>query len=134
MADYGVLSALRQLISSAEDIIQCGMADKVHLALPPGTNYPIVLLELEEIWTSLKLGEDCGHARLKLRTSVMNNGATNRENLGIADAIRQAVDGKTIKVDEDMRATIKLSSSIIDLPLKNGPKTVQQFYEVLVRG
>ena len=134
MADYGVLSAVRKLISSDDSIIAHGMNDKVHFAIPQETNYPLVLLELEEIWTSLKLGEDCGHARLKLRTSVMNHASTNRENINIADNIRKAVDGKTIKVDEAMRATIKLSGSVIDLPTKTGPKTVQQFYEVLVRG
>lgn len=134
MADYGVLSAVRKLIASDDGIKGSGMGEKVHLAVPPKSDYPVVLLELEEIWTSLKLGKDCGHARLKLRTSVLNDGATNRENIHIADYIRQAVDGKTIVVEADMRATIKLSGSIIDLPVKNGPKTVQQFYEVLVRG
>ena len=134
MADYGVLSAVRKLISLDDGIKEHGMAEKVHLAVPPKSEFPVVLLELEEIWTSLKLGKDSGHARLKLRTSVLNDAATNRENIHIADYIRQAVDGKTITVDEDMRATIKLSGSIIDFPVKNGPKTVHQFYEVLVRG
>lgn len=134
MADYGVLSAVRELIASDDGVIKFGLGEKVLLAIPPKSEPPLILLELEEIWTSLKLGMDCGHARLKLKASIMSKNPTNRESINAADNIRQAVDGKTINVNENMRATIRLSNSVIDIPVKNGPKTVQQYYEVLVRG
>lgn len=134
MADYGVLSAIRNLISSDDNIIEYGLDEKVHLAIPPKSELPLVLLELEEIWTSLKLGMDCGHARLKLKASIMSNHPTGRESITLADNIRQVMDGKTVEVEQNMRATIRLSNSVIDLPVKNGPRMVQQYYEVLVRG
>lgn len=134
MADYGVLAAIKKLISSDDGIKHHGLGGKVHLALPPRSEPPIVLLELEEIWTSLKLGKDCGHARLKLKASVIGSSPTSRDSIQYADKIRSVMDGKTIFVDEEMRATIRLSGSVIDLPLKTSNKTVQQYYDVLVRG
>ncbi|CAO5676708.1 MAG: hypothetical protein HEEMFOPI_01014 [Holosporales bacterium] len=133
MADYGVLSAIRKLIASDEGIIESGLDEKVHLAIPPKSELPLVLLELEEIWTSLKLGMDSGHARLKLKASILSNQPTGRESITVADNIRQVMDGQTLEVDQNMRATIRLANSVIDLPLKTGPRMVQQFYEVLVR-
>lgn len=134
MADYGVLAAIKKLISSDDGIIHQGLGGKVHLAIPPKASPPFVILELEEIWTSLKLGKDCGHARLKLKASVVGEAPTSRDSIYCADKIRRAMDGKTIFVDEEMRATIKLSNSIIDLPIKTSNKTVQQYYDILVRG
>jgi len=134
MADYGVISAVRNMIANAQEIVQLGLSQKVHCAIPPKAEPPLVLIELEEIWTSLKLGKDCGHARLKVKASIIGNTPTQKDSLKIADQIRSQMDGKTIKVDDDMRATIRLSNSIIDLPTKVGHKSVQQYYEVLVRG
>lgn len=134
MADYGVLSAIRTLLIEDENIIRHGLKEKIHLAYPPETDPPAVLLELEEIWTSLKLGTDCGHARLKIKTSVISNTPTNNKNLNTADDIKKLMDGKTIIVSDGMRATIRLSNSVIDLPKQNTPRLVEDYYEVLVRG
>jgi hypothetical protein len=134
MADYGVLSAMRSLIAEDGDIKSKGLSDKIHLAVPPKSDLPLVLLELEEIWTSLRLGSETGHARLKLKASIMNNSVNNREVLSAAESIRQIIDGRTIVLKEGMKATIKLANSIIDLPTNVGPNNVQQYYEVLVRG
>lgn len=134
MADYGVLAAIKKMISSDDGIQKFGLGEKVHLAVPPKSEPPMVLLELEEIWTSIKLGKDCGHARLKLKASIIGSSPTSRDSINVADNLRCVMDGKTIHVDDEMRATIRLSNSVIDLPLKTGSKTVQQYYEVLVRG
>lgn len=134
MADYGVLSTMRLMIAEDEGIIAKGLAEKIHLAVPPKSDLPLVLLELEEIWTSLRLGSETGHARLKLKASIINNNVNGREVLSVAERIRQVIDGKTIAVKEGMKATIKLANSIIDLPTKSGPNNIQQYYEVLVRG
>jgi hypothetical protein len=133
MADYGVLSAIRKLIANDDQIVEHGLDEKIHLAIPPKSDFPLVLLELEEIWTSLKLGMDSGHARLKLKASILSEHTTGRESITLADSIRHIMDGKTLSVEQNMRATIRLSNSVIDLPVKNGPRMVQQFYEVLVR-
>jgi hypothetical protein len=134
MADYGVLSTMRSMIADDESIKEKGLGEKIHLAIPPKTDLPLVLLELEEIWTSMRMGADTGHARLKLKASIMNDSVNAREALTVAERIRMVIDGKTICVKEGMKATIKLASSIIDLPNKVGPNNIQQFYEVLVRG
>lgn len=134
MADYGVLSAIRSVISCDEDMISHGLGDKVYLAYPPESDPPVVLVELEEIWTSLKLGTDCGHARLKIKASVFTGSPMNKEGIKAADTIRNVIDGKTIIVNEGMRATIRLSNSVIEMPKKAGTRLVEQYYEVLVRG
>ncbi|MDP2193162.1 MAG: hypothetical protein Q8K36_01355 [Alphaproteobacteria bacterium] len=134
MADYGVLSALRTLLIEDEKIIKHGLKDKIHLAYPPDALPPAVLLEIEEIWTSLRLGADCGHARIKIKTSVISNNPSTNKSLNAADDIKKIMDGKTIIVENGMRATIRLSNSVIDLPRKNTPRLVEDYYEILVRG
>lgn len=133
-ADYGVLAKMRGLLSGDHSMQQKGFGDKIHLSIPPRSELPLVLLELEEIWTSLRLGSETGHARLKLKASIMNDGVNGRESLSVADHIRHIIDGKTIDVLEGMKASIKLANSIIDLPKKSGAHNVQQYYEVLIRG
>jgi hypothetical protein len=134
MIDFGVLTAFRTTLMSNTHLQQTGIDQKIHTNLPMGAAYPCVLIELEEIWTSVRLGAETGYAKLKLKASTFSQTVSSRESLTISEQIRSAVDGQTIDVIDGKRATVRLSGSVIDMPSATKPLMVQQYFEVLVRG
>jgi hypothetical protein len=134
MIDFGVLTAFRKTLMSDTHLQQTGIDQQIHTNLPMGAVYPCVLIELEEIWTSVRLGAETGYAKLKLKASTFSQTVSSRESLAISEQIRCAVDGQTIEVIDGKRATVRLSGSVIDMPSATKPLMVQQYFEVLVRG
>ena len=134
MADFGVLRAMRALLADNASVKENGFSDHIHLAVPPAAQFPMILLELEEIWTSMKLGADTANTRLKLKASIVGQNPIGRESISMADKIRQLMDGKTLSLLDGKQGIIKLENSIIDLPSAKKPRVVEQYYEVLIRG
>ena len=134
MVDFGVLTAFRTTLMSNAHLQQAGIDQQIHMNLPHGAVYPCVLLELEEIWTSVRLGAETGYAKLKLKASTFSQTVSSRESLTISEQIRCAIDGQTIDVIDGKRATVRLSGSVIDMPSATKPLMVQQYFEVLIRG
>eukprot|EP01035_Chromulina_nebulosa_P020362 gene20362-26428_t len=134
MIDFGVLIAFRDTLMGDVHIQQAGVGQKIHTLIPAGASYPCVLLELEEIWTSVRLGAETGYAKLKLKASTFSQTVSSRESLTISERIRCAIDGQTIHVFEGKRATVRLSGSVINMPSTTKPLMVQQYFDVLVRG
>lgn len=134
MADYGILVAARQALRGSEAIVAAGVQDAVHLAIPPQSGLPFILLELEEIWTSMRLNDKNAHIRVKFKTSILSDAPTGRDAIHIAEAVRRTIDGQTLGVDEGRTATLRLSGSVIDLPTSSKPRSVHQYYEAIIRG
>ncbi len=134
MADFGVLSALRQILIEDESIKKLEFGGNIYLAIPPQANLPLVVLELEEVWTSMRLDQHHANARLKLKASIFSNVPTGRESLNMAEAVREAVDGKTINLKEGKKGIVRLSGSMMDIAAANKPRNINQYYEVLIRG
>lgn len=134
MADFGVLRAMRALLANNQSVQENGLAEHIHLAVPPAATFPMILLELEEIWTSMKLGAETANTRLKLKASIMSQMPTGSDSVSMADKIRQAMDGKTLPLSDGKQGIIKLANSIIDHPTVKKRRMVEQYYEVLIRG
>ncbi len=134
MVDFGVLKSLKDLIVSNSQVKHYGYDAVVHTTYPAGQVLPLILLELEEVWTSMKLGADSANTRLKLKASIVGKSSASREPITVADTLRGVIDGMVLELDEGKRGVVKLSNSVIDLPNSNRPRMVQQFYEVLIRG
>ncbi|MBY0281714.1 MAG: hypothetical protein K2W94_06100 [Alphaproteobacteria bacterium] len=134
MADFGVLKAMRALLADNASVQENGFSEHIHLAIPPAAQFPMILLELEEVWTSMKLGSDTANTRLKLKASIVSQNPTGKESLSIADKIKQVMDGKTLSLLDGKQGIFKLANSIIDLPCAKKPRKVEQYYEVLIRG
>lgn len=134
MADFGVLSAMRKVLIDDENMQEKGFSDHIHLAVPPAAQLPMIVLELEEIWTSMRLGTESANTRLKLKASIVSQTPVGKDSLSMADKIRQLMDGKTLSLTDGKQGIIKLANSVIDLPSAKRPRTVQQYYEVLIRG
>jgi hypothetical protein len=133
MIDLGILSAFKSALTDDAVIQKQGLDQQIHTAMPKTTDYPCVLLELEEIWTSLKMGTETGYTKLKIKASTFSQTHSSRESLGIADRIRSIVDGRTLNTHDGKKGMIRLSNSVIDMPSTTKPLTVQQYFEILVR-
>jgi hypothetical protein len=134
MVDFGVLKTLKDLIAGNSQVQNYGYDDVVCTTSPTGKAFPMILLELEEVWTSMKLGNDTASTRLKLKASIVGKSAASREPITVADTLRSVMDGTILDLQEGKRGIVRLSNSVIDLPNANRPRMVQQFYEVLIRG
>ena len=134
MIDFGVLLAFKNRLATDTALQQHGLGEVVHTVLPQPTAFPCVLLEIEEIWTSMRLGAEIGFIKLKIKVSTLSEKMSSRESISMADCVRSIVDGKILATDTGKKGMVKLTSSIIDMPSNNRPLSVQQFYEVLIRG
>ncbi len=134
MIDFGVLKTLKDLISTNSLVQDYGYDAVVHTASSSTETLPVIVLELEEVWTSMRLGPDTASARLKLKASIVGKSSSSREPITVADTLKSVIDGTTIDLQEGKMGVVKLANSVIDLPNSNRPRMVQQFYEVLIRG
>ncbi len=134
MIDLGVLKAFHQALVQDEAIQKKGLDQLIHTYMPAETQYPYVLLELEEIWTSMRFEAKAGYVKLKIKALILSQALTTREPLGIADRIKFIVDGRTLDTCNGKKGIVRLSSSVIGLPTPNRPLTVQQTFDVLVSG
>ncbi len=134
MADFGALNALRKTLIENQEIQQTNFRENIYLAVPPAANLPLVVLELEEVWTSMKLDPQHANTRLKLKASILSGVPTGRDSLQMAESIRKAVDGKILSLQEGKRGIVRLSGSVMDTAAANKPRNIHQYYDVLIRG
>jgi endonuclease YncB( thermonuclease family) len=136
MIDFGVINAFRHTLMDDATLQASGMNQRIHVNASQKTNgiqYPCILIELEEIWTSLKLGGNSGFAKLRLKASTYSQMVSSKESLCISEHIRRVIDGQTLEVGDGKKATVRLSNSVIDMPSSTKPLTVQQYFDVLIR-
>ena len=133
-ADFGVLSAVRQLLGADENFRQAGVSENIHLAVPPAVNFPLIVLELEEIWTSMFLSTNSANTRLKLKASIFSKAPNGRESLDLSAGVRRVMDGKVLELKNGKKGMMRLAENIVDMPAANKPRNVNQYYDVLIRG
>lgn len=136
MADFGVLSAIRDMLKMQVSIKEEGIEDHIYITYPAKTStFPMVILELEEVWTSLALGKHSPRARLKLKARTLSDKASGKESITIAEKLRGLIDGKTIALEDGKLVTLRLENSIVDIPTNiNKTRNVAQFFEAIIRG
>ncbi len=136
MADFGVLSAIRDMLKMQFSTDEQKMGDHIHINYPAKTStFPMVVLELEEVWTSLALGKNSPRARLKLKARTLSNKLSGKESITISEKLRGSIDGKTIQLEDGKIVTLRLENSIVDIPTNlNKTRNVQQVFEAIVRG
>lgn len=136
MADFGVLSAIRDMLKMQFSTDEQKIGDHIHINYPAKTStFPMVVLELEEVWTSLALGKHSPRARLKLKARTLSNKLSGKESITISEKLRGSIDGKTIQLEDGKIVTLRLENSIVDIPTNlNKTRNVQQVFEAIVRG
>ncbi|MDR1598102.1 MAG: hypothetical protein LBR89_04170 [Holosporales bacterium] len=133
MVDFGILSALRQLIDSEGVGRDYGLSlSSVYIMEPDvaPVDWPAVYLTLEESWS---VGSVPG-GTVMFKVSILSNSDDGMEALDIANQIRQLIDGASLEVEMELDATLRMNSSIVDMKkVAMTPRRVEQFYEAFVR-
>lgn len=136
MADFGVLSAIRDLLKTEGDIVSEGVSNQIHISYPAKTSiFPMIVLELEEVWTSLAMGKNSPKARIKLKAQTLSDKPSGKESITIAEKVRNIIDGKTIRMENGNLVTLRMENCIVDIPTAiNKTRNVKQYFEAIVRG
>lgn len=133
MIDRGILEAFRTTLMKDPSMQEQGLDQIIHTHMPMQHVLPFILIEVEEIWTTMWGGNRSGEMKLKIKTSTFSEGLSSRESLGIADLIRAVIDGKTLQTLQGKYGVVKLLNSVIDIPTTNRPLSVQQYFDVMIR-
>lgn len=136
MVDFGVLSAIRDLLKTEGTIVDGGKHEQIHISYPTKTLiFPMVILELEEVWTSMALGKNSPRAKLKLKAQTLSDKPSGKESITIAEKVRSLIDGKTIHMENGSLVTLRLENCVVDIPTSiNKTRNVRQYFEAIVRG
>ncbi|MCX7343644.1 MAG: hypothetical protein NT128_05835 [Proteobacteria bacterium] len=136
MADFGVLSAIRELLKTERDIVSEGVSEQIHISYPSKTSiFPMIILELEEVWTSMTMNKNSPKARLKLKAQTLSDKPSGKESITIAEKLRGLIDGKTIRTENGSLVTLRMENCIVDIPTSiNKTRNVKQYFEAIVRG
>lgn len=136
MIDFGILGAIRELLIRHRAVSEEDGKDNIYINKPnKKADMPMVVLELEEIWTSLALGKNSPRAKLKLKAQTSSHKIAGKESLSISERVRELIDGKTIDLIDGKSVTLRLENSIIDIPTDfNETRNVKQYFEAIVRG
>jgi hypothetical protein len=140
MSDFDVLTAVRGYLLHEK------VASHVHLALPPRASYPLVLLELEEIWSSYPLkgnghDKDC-QTRVKFRVGVYSQSPAMQETVHLSGRIKKVLEGAAFSLPNGMGGAKQLTIRFLACVAATNEKaaagqqisSIHHFYDCLVRG
>ncbi|MDR0633093.1 MAG: hypothetical protein LBF84_03055 [Holosporales bacterium] len=137
MVDFGVLSAVRQIIcENGIGLLQGLSESSVYISVPdcvPQT-WPMIFIELEETWSPNRKLKNAPQAKVAFRVSILCNNNDGSAAIEISNQINAAIDGLTLYLDKENVAVLKFKSSIVDFKkVLKQPRKVEQFYEAIVR-
>ena len=140
MSDFQVLTAIRGLLIRKE------VSSRVHLALPPHPIYPLILVELEELWSHLpvkpKQNRTIILARLKFKVSAYSQATGMEEVALLSEKVRQVLEGGTVPLPEtgggDKTITIRFLACVTEISGQGNQaqslRAIHHFYDCIIRG
>lgn len=145
MSDLHVLTAVRT------HLLNEGVSPRVHIALPPKAIYPLILIELEEIWSPYPLAEGKTgtdiESRVKFKVSAYSQSPGMEEVAYLSEKMRKVLEGVTLflpskgvpgTIFKGKTSTIRFLAGVTNVPEKllSGQqfRVIHQFYDCIVRG
>jgi hypothetical protein len=129
VSELQVLAAIRSFLLKEE------AAPHVHLDLPPNAVYPLVLLELEEIWSNFCIPPTGIQSRVKFKVSIYAHMPHRREMALISDKVKHALEGANLKVPDHQEATLRFLACVAEAPAGKGqPLATHHFYDAIILG
>jgi len=132
MVDYGLLTTVKEVLTNDDNIEKIGLSKSIYFTLPVKTKFPLILLDIDEIWEDNAANVNEAQARINFRITIMSHMATIKESLEIGSYIEQAVNGASMRLSQTHLANLRKTGNVIDLPLIQNPRSVQQFYQAVV--
>lgn len=140
MSDFQVLTAIRGLLLRKE------VSNRIHLALPPHPIYPLILVELEEMWSHLPVKSNQKRttilARLKFKVTAYSQSAGMEEVALLSEKVRQVLEGETVPLPDkkggDKTITIRFLACVSEISGKGQQaqplRSIHHFYDCIIRG
>jgi hypothetical protein len=143
MSDFQVLQAVRG------HLLKQNISLRVHLALPPQAIYPLILVELEEMWSPYPASGNEGRtdiqARIKFKVSVYSQNPGIEEAAILSRDIRKVLEGKTLvflgEQKEEKTTTLRFLACVTETLGSSGQgnngkglRIIHHFYDSIVRG
>ncbi|MBX9805600.1 MAG: hypothetical protein K2Y18_07610 [Alphaproteobacteria bacterium] len=140
MSDFQVLTAVRG------HLLNEGVSDHVHLALPPKARYPLILIELEEILSpypvkgNKKIKSILAH--IKFKVSAYSERPGMEEAVLLSNKLRGVLEGKTLWLpgilEADKSAMIRFLACVTQTAGAGGSgsrlRVIYHYYDAIVRG
>jgi hypothetical protein len=139
MIDFQVLTAVRGCLLNEN------ASPHVHLALPPKAIYPLILVELEEIWSpylsKLHNKRKSILARMKFKVSIYSRSPGLEEAANLSQKARTILEGTTLRMPggmaADMTTTIRFLACVTETSAKfsagESLRMIHHFYDCIVR-
>lgn len=137
MGDLQVLQTVRNYL------IQSVPFPRVHFAIPPQAEYPLVLLEMEEMWAPYPGYNQENRtkimARMKFKLSTISQNPGVHEATELSGNIRNVLEGRTIPLSDgesQQFLTLRFIACVTETCRKNNPttRTIHHFYDSILRG
>lgn len=138
MSDFQVLTAVR------DHLLKAKIVPRVHLALPPQATYPLILAELEEVWSPYSCAENKKrtgiHARVKFKISVYSQNPGMEEAALLSNKVRKVLEGTTLRLPKGMGgnqlANIRFLACVAETSGKSEARfrVMHHFYDSIIRG
>jgi hypothetical protein len=138
MSDFQVLAAVR------EHLLKEGVTPHVHLALPPEATYPLVLIELEEMWSAYpargngqgnERGQDI-QGRVKFKASAYSKSPDMKEAVHLSDRMRKTLEGRTFFLP-NKTSTLRFLACVAESSEKASGshplRAIHHFYDGIIR-
>lgn len=126
MNDFSILSGIQKFLR------QQMPSQQVYLTLPPAVTYPCCLMEIEEIWSNLRIPVG-PYAKIKLKVTCFSTSVGESENLTQSSTIQQALDGYSADLEKDATAVLRHVGTVREAKGTGSVKMISLFYEALIR-
>ncbi|MBM3467890.1 MAG: hypothetical protein FJX71_00470 [Alphaproteobacteria bacterium] len=140
MSDFQIITAVRERLLNADS------SQRIHLAIPPNALYPLILIELEEVWSPYVMDTNMlgmnMQTRVKFKVGIYSHSPGMEEAASLSSKVREVLEGATLwlseKLSADKTATVRFLGCVTEPSGKvfghQPVKAVYHFYDSLVRG
>lgn len=130
--DYGLLDAVREVLSCNEMLQSAGVHQRVYLKQPLKLVYPCLCLEIDTVWQDLTASDNQAIARINFHVNLFSQSHMGMTPSHIGQAITSCLDGRSIRLSPAYLANFRKTGNVIDLPMMHSPRLFQQFYQAIV--
>ena len=132
MTDYGLLDAVRAVLSANEILQSAGIHQRVYLKQPSKVVYPYLVLEIDNIWQDHAASDNQAIARMNFHVNLLSQSHMGTTPAHIGQAIASCLDARSIRLSPSCLANFRKAGNVIDLPMMRSPRVFQQFYQAVI--
>jgi hypothetical protein len=130
--DYGLLDAVRDVLSTNEVLQSAGVHQRVYLKPPLKPIYPCLFLEIDSVWQDPTASDNQAIARINFHVNLLSQSHMGATPAHIGQSITTCLDARSIRLSPVFLANFRKTGNVIDLPMMHSPRLFQQFYQAIV--